>query len=68
MTDILLIIAVVFCACALAASLAALKGLSGLRRENERAAKIPSTCLRSTMRNSAPFGGSSTTLCAFFAK
>ena len=39
MTDILLIIAVVFCACALAASLAALKGLSGLRRENERAAK-----------------------------
>lgn len=39
MTDILLIIAVVFCACALAASLAALKGLSDLRRENERAAK-----------------------------
>lgn len=39
MTDILLIIAVVFCACSLAASLAALKGLSDLRRENERAAK-----------------------------
>ena len=39
MTDILLIIAVVFCACALAASLAALKGLSGLRRETERAVK-----------------------------
>lgn len=39
MTDILLIIAIVFCACALAASLAALKGLSDLRRENERAAK-----------------------------
>ena len=39
MTDILLIIAVVFCACALAASIAALKGLSDLRRENERAAK-----------------------------
>ena len=39
MTDILLIIAVVFCACALAASLAALKGLSDLRRENERAVK-----------------------------
>ena len=39
MTDILLIIAVVFCACALAASLAALKGLSGLRRDTERAVK-----------------------------
>ena len=39
MTDILLIIAVVFCACALAASLAALKGLSDLRRETERAVK-----------------------------
>ena len=39
MTDILLIIAVVFCACALAASLAAHNGLSDLRRENERAAK-----------------------------
>lgn len=39
MTDILLIIAVVFCACSLAASLAALKGLSDLRCENERAAK-----------------------------
>ena len=39
MTDILLIIAVVFCACAHAASLAALKGLSDLRRETERAVK-----------------------------
>ena len=39
MTDILLIIAIVFGICSLSASLAALKGLSGLRRENERAAK-----------------------------
>lgn len=39
MTDILLIIAIVFGICSLSASLAALKGLSDLRRENERAAK-----------------------------
>lgn len=39
MTDILLIIAIVFGICSLSASLAALKGLSGLRRETERAAK-----------------------------
>ena len=39
MTDILLIIAIVFGICSLSASLAALKGLSGLRRENERAVK-----------------------------
>ena len=39
MTDILLIIAIVFGICSLSASLAALKGLSGLRRETERAVK-----------------------------